>query len=174
MPHPACKKVRRTCGNHSLTNVKGMAAWILGQPWVLKKGAGISARPEFASQPSDLGFKDSHDLERPRIDHEDLVADEDELISAPFRINRHDLPRKRVESHVAWNAGADRDRKVHVVQRLNTLVADHRGDLGALLGRELSRSASLSSRLGLDRRSSLRLGGRLTSLGLRGRLTSLG
>src|SRR5882724_12750021 len=58
----------------------------------------------------------------------------------------------------ARNAGTDRDREVDVGHRLNVLFLDHRGDLGALLSRELGARASLTSRLGLV---GLRLGSRL-------------
>src|ERR1700704_2935084 len=138
-----------------------MAAWILNRRRSMKKG-GHRCPPRTSRRRQILGVQDSHDLIRPRIHHYDLVVDQHEFIAAPFRINRHDLPRKRVESHFARNAGADRDREVHVVQRLNMLVPNHRGDLGALLGRELCPSASLSdSRLGPATLSRLGLGRRL-------------
>src|SRR3981189_2867862 len=137
------------------------AAWILNRRRSMKKG-GHRCPPRTRRRRQILGVQDSHDLIRPRIHHYDLVVDQHEFIAAPFRINRHDLPRKRVESHFARNAGADRDREVHVVQRLNILVPNHRGDLGALLGRELCPSAGLSnSRLGPATLSRLGLGGRL-------------
>src|SRR5438445_581546 len=87
------------------------------------------------SQPS--GFQNSDDLVRVRIHDHDLLLDEDELIPAPFRIDRHHSLRQRVEGHVARYAGADRNREVHVRHRLNALFLDHAGDLGALLGRAL-------------------------------------
>src|SRR5882724_5594109 len=58
----------------------------------------------------------------------------------------------------ARNAGTDRDREVDVGHRLNVLFLDHRGDLGALLSRELGARASLTGGLRLV---GLRLGGRL-------------
>src|SRR6266436_149016 len=113
----------------------------------MKKGRASLPAPNSQAIRQILGLENSHDLEGPRIDHDDLVVDEDELTSTPFRVDRHDFPRKRVESHVARNAGADRDREVNVRERLNVLLPDHGCDLGALLGRELRGSAGLSSRL---------------------------
>ena len=54
---------------------------------------------------SGLGVENCHDLERPGIDYHDLVTNQNELISAPIRINGHDFRRQRVERHVARNAG---------------------------------------------------------------------
>src|SRR5882757_8278873 len=107
------------------------------------------------------GLQNRHDLVGVRIDDHDLLLDQDKLISSPFRIDRDDSLRQGLEGHVARNAGADRDREVHIRLWLNVLLLDHAGDLGALLGRELRASASLSSRLGLGALSSLRLGGGL-------------
>ena len=48
--------------------------------------------PRIASlAPERLGLDDGDDLEVLRIDHDDLVADQDELVAAPFRIDRHDF-----------------------------------------------------------------------------------
>src|SRR5205814_9854908 len=98
-----------------------------------------------------------HDLERPRVHYQDLVADADELIAAPLRIDGDDFPGKRVQVNAfARNAGANRDIEIDVVDRLDALIADHRGDLGALLARELGASAGLARR-----RRGLRLGFRV-------------
>src|SRR3954468_6022532 len=64
-----------------------------------------------------------------------------------------------MEGHIARDAGADRDREVDVRHRRNTLLPDHTGDLGALLGRELRARAGLArSSRALARSSTLRLG----------------
>src|SRR3954452_6241149 len=113
------------------------------------KGAGIAARPQ--SLPDIvLGVQDSHDLIGVRIDDHDLVLDQDVAIGPPFRINRHDAGRQGVQlDALARNAGADRNREVHVGHRTHVLLADHRGDLRALLGRELGAGAGLAdSRVG--------------------------
>src|SRR5258705_9691971 len=93
-----------------------------------------------------LDFQNSHDLEGVRIHDHDLLLDEDEFIAAPFRIDRHHSLRQRMEGHVTRNAGADRNREVHVRNRLNALLPDHGRDLGALLGRELRGRAGLARR----------------------------
>src|SRR6185312_2131142 len=102
-----------------------------------------------ASSVCGSGLENGHDLERIRIDHHDLVADPNELISAPFGIDRHDFRRKRMERDVAGHAGADRDREVGIGKRCNMLFAEHAGDLGALFGRKLRTGAGLSNRLAL-------------------------
>jgi hypothetical protein len=38
-----------------------------------------------------LGFEYSHDLKRSWVYDDDLVADQEELVAAPFRINRYDI-----------------------------------------------------------------------------------
>src|SRR5205085_825102 len=139
-----------------------------------RKRAGIAARPEMLILRPMSALNHLHDLERLRVHHHDLVANADELIAAPLRINGDDFLGKRVQVHTfARNAGADRDVEVDVVDRLDALIADHRGDLGALLARELAASAGLArrrrslaslSRLGLSglaASSSLGLGRRL-------------
>src|SRR5258707_10248264 len=171
MPHLPRKKMLRTCGNHWLTKCWGNSSLVFGQACVTKKGRASLPAPNSQANCQILSLEDSHDLEGPRIDHDDLAVDEDELISTPLRIDRHDFPRKRVEPDVARHAGADRDREVDVGERLNVLLPDYRGDPGPLFGRELCGSAGLSGRLRLQRRSTLRLRGRLS--GLRGRLIRL-
>ena len=115
MPHPVRKKAIGTYGNHSLTKVKG---------WRSAQGeAGAPARKGRALLPAldhvvglapDQASSTATISKRLRIDHHDLVADQDELIAAPFRIDRHDFRRKRMEGDVARHAGADRDREVDV------------------------------------------------------------
>src|SRR6185503_10924729 len=67
-----------------------------------------------------------------------------------------------------WHAGPDRNREVDVRYRRNTLLLDHTGNLGALLGRELRCRAGLArSRRALARSSALCLGLRaVLALGL--------
>src|SRR6266704_45404 len=92
-----------------------------------------------------LGLQDRDDLVGVRIHDHDLLLDEDELETTPFLIDRYDSLRQRMEGHVARYAGADRKRYVHV-RRLNALLLDHAGDLGALIARELRGRAGLASR----------------------------
>src|ERR1700693_742309 len=114
MLHPVRKKVHGSYGNRSLTNASDVPARLtLGStPAGSSERTGIAARPERVA--SGLSVENRHDLERPGIDHDDLVPDQDELIAAPIRINGHDLRRQRVERHVARNAGADRNREIDV------------------------------------------------------------
>src|SRR5437879_12692560 len=121
----------------------------------------------FAKSPPS-GFQNSHDLVGVRIDYHDLLLDEDELIPAPFRIDRHHSLRQRMEGHLARYAGANRNREVHVRHRRNALLVDHAGDLGALLGRELR------GRAGLARRGRALARGSALSLGLHTVLLALG
>src|SRR6266550_7440428 len=145
----------------------------------MRKGRASLPAPNLQANRQILDLENRHNLERVRIDDQDLLPDDDELKSSPFRIDRDHSLRQHVDAHVARNAGADRDREIDVGDRRNMLVPDHGCDLGALLGRELCRSAGLSGRLRLDRRSRLglcltrlltrlltwlRLGGRLTRL----------
>src|SRR5882757_10577042 len=67
------------------------------------------------------GVDDLDDLERPRVHHDDLVVDEEELISTPFRIDRDDFRRQRMESDVPRNVGADRNREVDIGHRAYVL-----------------------------------------------------
>src|SRR5579871_3924284 len=111
----------------------------LGPPFLVR-----SSRP-YASRT--LRLQDVHDLERTRIHHHDLVADHEELITAPFRIDGHDFARQRDEVNaVARNPGADREREVDIGHRGDVLVADDGRDLGPLLGRELGAGAGLANR----------------------------
>src|SRR5580692_9992608 len=121
MLHPVRKKARGSCGNRPLTNV-----W--GEPLRPSPGstpAGSSERTGIAARPKRVAIGSSvenrHDLERAGIDHDDLVPDEDELISAPIRINGYDLRRQRMERHFVRNAGADCDREVDVGDWRNVL-----------------------------------------------------
>src|SRR5260370_42201575 len=63
-----------------------------------------------------------------------------------------------MEGYRARNANAGRDREVDVRSRLNALLPDHAGDLGALFGRKLCAGAGLSNGgLGLAVRRALLL-----------------
>src|SRR5882724_6346731 len=102
MFHPARKKARVTYGNRFINQGRRWPSpqpisWGIGWPRIHAKGAGIAARPELAVTPQGLRVEDSHDLKRLRIDHHDLVANQDELVAAPFRIDRHDFRRERME-----------------------------------------------------------------------------
>src|SRR5262249_1205014 len=88
----------------ALTSPKGRQGCGQKAALATKKGEPGKARP--SRQSGDLDFQNGHDLEGRRIDHEDLLADQDEVIAAPFRIDRHDLRWKRVEADVARHAGA--------------------------------------------------------------------
>jgi hypothetical protein len=125
--------------------------------------------------------EDCHDLERPRVDHDDLVADEEVLISTPAGIDLHEFAKHRIEMNGAWHPGADRDREVDVRRRLHVLLLDDGADRGALLGREIRRrsSRSLTGGRGLGiaglfrtRRARALTGGR--GLGIAGLVRTLG
>src|SRR5258708_34275475 len=110
MPHPPRKKMLTTCRTHSLTNVGGNSSLAFGQACVMKKGRASLPAPNFQSKRRILRLGDTHALEGPRIDHDDLAVDEDELISTPLRIDRHTFPRTRADPHVARATVADRAR----------------------------------------------------------------
>src|SRR5581483_10947416 len=116
-----------------------------------KKEGGRNARPPGigGDRFQHLG-DDLDDLIGIRIDDHDLVADHDELVAAPLRIDGHDFGRQRVElDALTRHAGADADGEVHVFDRRDVLVADHARDLGPLLGRELRGRAGLAGGLRL-------------------------
>ena len=83
-----------------------------------------------------LRFDDGDDLVRPRIDDQDLIADVDVIVTAPFRIDIDDFNRQRIEVDGRRNWGSHRHRNVEMHRRRPVLV-DDAGDLGALLGRDL-------------------------------------
>jgi len=88
------------------------------------------------------GVEDRHDLMRPRVDDDDLVADEEVVISTPTRIEKHDLFRHRIEMNRAGNPAADGNREVDVRHRLHVVLLDGGAHRCVLFGRELYRSAS--------------------------------
>src|SRR5260370_42539030 len=74
MPHPPRKKMLTTCRNHSLTNVGGNSSLAFGQACVMKKGRASLPAPNFQSKRRILRLEDSHALEGPGIDPDDLVV----------------------------------------------------------------------------------------------------
>src|SRR3981189_1539502 len=153
MLQPACKMARVTCGNRSVNQcqrwpslppLSGGGGWAVAPNPPMRKGRGFLPAPILAKNPL-LGLQYRHDLVGVRIHDHDLLLDADELETAPFRIDRSDSLRQRMEGHLARYAGADRNRDVHI-RRLNALLLDHAGDLGALLGRELRGRAGLARR----------------------------
>src|SRR6267143_4797656 len=152
----------------------GMAGGV-GCPPAHAKGRAFLPAPILAKNPL-LGLQNRHDLVGVRIHDHDLLLDADELETAPFRIDRYDSLRQRMEGHLARYAGADRNRDVHI-RRLNALLLDHAGDLGALLGRELRGRAGLARRacaLGGARGSALTLDVHAVLLALSLLVTALG
>src|SRR5579883_1465485 len=94
-----------------------------------------------------LHVENGDDLVGIGIDDHDLLANQDEVVAAPLGIDIDNLRRQRTDADaLARYAGADRDREVHVVDRLHMFVADDGRDLGALLGRELCARAGLANR----------------------------
>src|SRR3954451_15556439 len=166
IPHPTCQKSWKSAEMPVNQRTSGRAPARLGrlarEPTPASQASAIKKGRAFLPAPShgyskELGFKHSHDLERSWIHHDDLVAHQEVLIPTPLRIDRHDLRGQGVEAYLARNAGSDRDREVDVLNRLNMLLLDHAGDLGALLGCKLRASAGLARRSlgpGLRRRPS--------------------
>src|SRR6185437_15997518 len=103
LPHPVRKKRCGTYGNHSLTKVQGSKLWMAtggheAESGAFTHGQGRASLPALnVGIEAGSGVEDRDDLERARIDHDDLVADQDELIAAPIRIDRHDFRRQRME-----------------------------------------------------------------------------
>src|SRR6266568_298090 len=141
--------------------------------WSSQKNPPGQSRAENSSPA--LGRNDRHDLERIRVDDQDLVADDDELEAAKLRNDLHDFGRQRYQPDVPRNHGSDRDREVHAVDARTRLLHDDAVDLRPLLLRELNRGRrrarsrpggrTLAGALGLSLRARLLLaGGRLTGL----------
>src|SRR6185312_9899169 len=109
------------------------------------KGAGLGPAPDLGFLVQFSGVENGDDLVGARIDHDDLTANDNVFIAAPFGVDRHDFRRKTVQRNaLARHAGADRDREVHVRHRGDALVVDYGRDLGALLGGELGAGARLT------------------------------
>ena len=89
-------------------------------------------------------FKNRYDFKRAWVDDNDLIANEEEVIAAPTRIDRDDLGWQRMEVHCPRHAGADRNIEIDIRFRLNALLADHRGNPGSLLARKLGAGAGLT------------------------------
>ena len=60
---------------------------------VVEEGGASFARP---LDPLSLRLEDRHDLVGRWINHQDLVANQNELVAAPLRIDGHDVRRKRM------------------------------------------------------------------------------
>ena len=71
---------------------------------------------------------------RLRVDDDDLVTNQDKLISPPMWLNLHELRRHRIEVNVIRHPATNRDREVDVRFRLHVLLPDDGSDRGALLG----------------------------------------
>ena len=69
--------------------------------------------------PRSSRIENSNDLVRLRVDDDDLVGDQEELISPPMRLNLHELRRDRIEVNIVRYPAADRNREVDVRCRLS-------------------------------------------------------
>src|SRR5438132_6780076 len=107
-------------------------------PAPCKKNPPGRSRADNAGPASDRN--DRHDAERFRVDDQDLVPDDDELVSAILRDDLHEHGRQYHEPDVPRNHGSDRDREVHGVDARTRLLHDDVADLGPLLRRELNRA----------------------------------
>src|SRR6185437_15673206 len=95
--------VSLSCGSlFAITTTQG------AQTFPQQNGREISRPPANRYKP--LRFEDRDDLVRTRIDDEDLIADHDVVVTAPFRINHDDFPRQRVEMHAFRYAGSHAHR----------------------------------------------------------------
>src|SRR6202044_1681372 len=90
-----------------------------------------------------LRRQDGDDLQRFRIDDQELIADHDILEAAVFRNDGHDLGRQYRDVNGPGNGHADADVEVRMVDTRDVAIADDdTPDLGALVLRELDRSAA--------------------------------
>ena len=62
-----------------------------------------------------LRLEDRHDFVCPRVDDDDLIANQDVLKASPRRIDLDHLHRERIKVHARWDAGADADRTLNLV-----------------------------------------------------------
>lgn len=83
-----------------------------------------------------LRFENGDDLVRARVDDEDLVADQDIVVTAPLGIDHKHLHRQRIEVHAVRNTGADRHCNIQTCW-FHLVLLDDGGDLGALFGRKI-------------------------------------
>src|SRR5712691_8832172 len=103
MPHPPRKKMHRSRGKRSLTNVGGWQLALRAGVESMPKGRASLPAPNLQPNRQILDLENRHDLERVRIDDQDLLPDDDELKSSPFRIDHDHSLRQHVEAHVARN-----------------------------------------------------------------------
>src|SRR5579872_4529015 len=83
-----------------------------------------------------LRLDDSDDLMRTRIDDHDLIANEDVVVAAPFRINRNDFDRQRIHVNAGRNTRSHAHRYVKV-SRFDLMFPNDGRNLRTLLGRQL-------------------------------------
>lgn len=83
-----------------------------------------------------LRFENGDDLVRARVDDEDLVADQDIVVTAPLGIDHKHLHRQRIEVHAVRNTGADRHCNIQTCW-FHLVLLDDGGDLGASFGRKI-------------------------------------
>jgi hypothetical protein len=96
MPHLAGKKPGLRCGNRLINQSSG---WLPRAPPTLAhtKSGGHRCPPDSLLTLQMLDVDDVDDLERARVDHKDLVTDQNVLVTAPLRIDRDDFGRERME-----------------------------------------------------------------------------
>ena len=80
------------------------------------------------------GVQDRHDPVCRGVDDENLVADQNEAIGTPVRIDLDHGRRQRVQGHAARDYGTDRDVEVHVGRRTHVRLPDGGRNLRALFG----------------------------------------
>jgi hypothetical protein len=76
--------------------------------------------------PKSSSVENSNDLVRLRVDDDDLVTNQDKLISPPMWLNLYELRRHRIEVNVIGHPATNRDREVDVRYRLHTPVDSHK------------------------------------------------
>src|SRR6266516_2070023 len=124
----------------------------------LPKNPPVRSRADSSNPASNRN--DRHDAERVRIDDRDLLANDDVLVLAVLRNDRHELGREREQTHVTRYHRVDADREVGILHARARLLNDNVVGLGFLRLRELDRSRGRARRGGAG--SSLLLGLRPT------------
>src|SRR5207248_9065652 len=93
-----------------------------------------------------LDNEDGDDLQRPRIDNDDLVVHDEVAVAAPRRVDPHERLGHRHEMNAARdyraNADVEVDRAPRNLRRAARLQ-DRRTDLGLLLGGQRHRGTGL-------------------------------
>src|SRR6202035_1264370 len=93
-----------------------------------------------------LRRQDGDDLQRVRIDDQELIADQDIFEATVFRNDGHDLWRQHRDVNGPGNGHSDADVEVRMVDTRDVAIADDDApDLGPLVLRELDRSAASAS-----------------------------